>query len=221
MPMHDWTRVSAGIYHNFRFHWVTTIVDRLNAGVLPVGYFAMAERIHVLPETDELVTDTIAPSDAERYARRASQIVVHARTDKVVAEIVIASPGNKATASALRSFVEEATDLLKRGVNLLLIDPIPPGSNEPRGIHGAIWQEHDQGAFELPPDKPLLVVTYEVQPRLTAFIESVAVDDRLPDVPLFLERQGCITVPLEETYEKTWRALPLEIRTLVEYPPGS
>ena len=45
MPMHNWTRVKVGVYHNFHFRWIAAIMDRLNAGLLPAGYFAMAEQI--------------------------------------------------------------------------------------------------------------------------------------------------------------------------------
>jgi hypothetical protein len=36
MPIHDWTRVSAGIFHHFHQKWVGTIADALNEGLLPV-----------------------------------------------------------------------------------------------------------------------------------------------------------------------------------------
>ena len=45
MPMHNWARVMSGDYHNFHFRWLAAIMDRLNAGLLPAGYFAMAEQI--------------------------------------------------------------------------------------------------------------------------------------------------------------------------------
>jgi len=35
MPVHDWTQVTAGIFHNFHFRWIAAIMDRLNAGLLP------------------------------------------------------------------------------------------------------------------------------------------------------------------------------------------
>jgi hypothetical protein len=30
MPMHDWTRVSAGTYHDFHNAWITHIKEALN-----------------------------------------------------------------------------------------------------------------------------------------------------------------------------------------------
>lgn len=44
MPVHDWTRVVAGNFHDFHHTWITTIRDCLNRGVLPSDYYAMAEQ---------------------------------------------------------------------------------------------------------------------------------------------------------------------------------
>ena len=35
MPMHDWTRVPAGIFHAFHHAWISAISDSLNGGILP------------------------------------------------------------------------------------------------------------------------------------------------------------------------------------------
>jgi hypothetical protein len=40
MPVHDWTRVEAGILHHFRNGWITEIGNALNGGLLPPGYLA-------------------------------------------------------------------------------------------------------------------------------------------------------------------------------------
>jgi hypothetical protein len=45
MPIHDWTRVPAGIFHDFHVEWLTAIKHALNRGLLPPGYYAMAEQI--------------------------------------------------------------------------------------------------------------------------------------------------------------------------------
>ena len=36
MPMHDWTKVGAGIFHAFRHRWISAISDALNQG-MPVN----------------------------------------------------------------------------------------------------------------------------------------------------------------------------------------
>lgn len=43
MPIHDWTRVAAGIFHDIHHDWIFTIKHALNQGVLPPDYYALAE----------------------------------------------------------------------------------------------------------------------------------------------------------------------------------
>jgi hypothetical protein len=45
MPIHDWTRVKPGIFHDFHHEWISTIKRALNTGVLPPDYYALAEQI--------------------------------------------------------------------------------------------------------------------------------------------------------------------------------
>ena len=44
MPIHDWTRVDAGIFHDFHHEWISTIRRALNDGLLPTDYYALAEQ---------------------------------------------------------------------------------------------------------------------------------------------------------------------------------
>ena len=44
MPIHDWTRVDAGIFHHFHQRWIGTITDVLNQRLLPTEYYALAEQ---------------------------------------------------------------------------------------------------------------------------------------------------------------------------------
>src|SRR5437762_2210348 len=44
MPVHDWTRVEAGIFHDFHNAWITEIRNTLNGGLLPRDYYALAEQ---------------------------------------------------------------------------------------------------------------------------------------------------------------------------------
>jgi hypothetical protein len=45
MPIHDWTRVSDGTWHDFHVAWITEIRNALNDGLLPADYYAQAEQI--------------------------------------------------------------------------------------------------------------------------------------------------------------------------------
>ena len=44
MPVHDWTRVDAGIFHDFHTVWTGELRNALNGGLLPEGYYALAEQ---------------------------------------------------------------------------------------------------------------------------------------------------------------------------------
>ena len=44
MPIHDWTRVDAGLFHAFHHNWITTLSRALNSGVLPPDYFSLPEQ---------------------------------------------------------------------------------------------------------------------------------------------------------------------------------
>src|SRR3954465_10706542 len=44
MPIHDWTRVDAGIFHDFHHAWIEEVKRTLNRGVLPRDYYALAEQ---------------------------------------------------------------------------------------------------------------------------------------------------------------------------------
>ena len=39
MPVHDWTRVSADIFHHFHFEWIGNLSRQLNRGLLPPDYY--------------------------------------------------------------------------------------------------------------------------------------------------------------------------------------
>ncbi|MGH8163858.1 MAG: hypothetical protein ACREP1_05945, partial [Rhodanobacteraceae bacterium] len=45
MPIHDWSRVGAGTFHDFHVAWTTEIRNALNERILPADYYAMAEQV--------------------------------------------------------------------------------------------------------------------------------------------------------------------------------
>lgn len=240
--MHDWSQVQSGIYHNFHYRWIAAIMDRLNAGLLPKGMIAMAEQIIGGPEPDVVTlqqndimfsshgggkatmaeappqprTQFVIPVAVERYAAKANRVVVRHSLGKVIAVVELVSPGNKNSRHALRSFVEKTVDLLYDNINLLIIDPFPPGPRDPQGIHKAIWDEITDEPFALPEDRKLTLAAYQAAPIKTAYVEPFAVGKPIPDMPLFLHNNFYINVPLEQTYMDTWAVLPDLLRVLIE-----
>jgi hypothetical protein len=248
MPIHDWTRVDAGLFHDFHQSWTVALRNALNAGCLPKGYFALVEQRIQGPIPDVLTLQlssepegpdngnnavglavaTAPPqarlvrrSEAEIYAGKANRITVRHRHGDVVAVIEIVSPGNKASRNELRAFVEKTADLIRQNIHLLVIDLFPPGPRDPWGIHKAIWDEFQEEDFELPPDKPLVLAAYDAGPPRVAYIEPVAVGDVLPDRPLFLKPGHYVPAPLEATYQTTWNAFPTVLKGLLEGPAAT
>jgi hypothetical protein len=113
MPIHDWTRVDSGRFHDFHQTWTITTCNALNSGVLPKDYFAMmAGRFDL--DADGLAIATaqsraqITPrSDPEVYAGKADRITVRHGYGKIVAVVEIVSPGNKHSLGEFRIFVEK------------------------------------------------------------------------------------------------------------------
>ncbi len=45
MPIHDWSRVFDGAFHDFHHSWIAELRTALNSGILPPDYYAMAEQV--------------------------------------------------------------------------------------------------------------------------------------------------------------------------------
>src|SRR5207302_1903421 len=101
MPIHDWTRVDAGLFHDFHQDWTIELRRSLNAGRLPAGYIAFADQQVGGPIPDVLTLNRGAKCEENTYARRANRIRIQHRHGEVVAMIEIVSPANKSSVGAL------------------------------------------------------------------------------------------------------------------------
>lgn len=250
MPIHDWTRVAAGTWHDFHLGWIARIHNVLNCGGLPEDYYAQTEQIAgpcgpdvlLLPEPDVRVDGTsrlpsypsggrsirvdppqvrfIAEAEIDYYMlKRRTLVIRHNSGDRIVALLEIVSPGNKASRHGLRSFVEKAVEALYRGYHLLVVDLFPPTSRDPQGIHGAIWSEFCDESFQLPSDEPLTLAAYSAGLRKRYYVEPTAVGRALMDLPLFLEEEIYVNVPLEATYQAAYRGVPRRWQRVLEATP--
>jgi hypothetical protein len=241
MPIHDWSRVDANLFHDFHQTWTINIRNALNGGLLPKGFSALVEQHAggvvpdvvalqrrsrskgpMAPTGGHVITATppktrhVIRAQAEIFAQRGNRITVRHPLGRVVCVIEIVSPGNKGSRSALRSFVEKTVELLRQGIHLLVIDLFPPSARDPQGIHKAIWDEIEDQSFELPPDKLLTLVSYVASLPKVAYVEPVGVGDVLPDMPAYLDLDSYVPVPLEATYQATWASCPEAMREMVE-----
>lgn len=207
MPMHDWSAVGPTIYHHFHQQWSVAIADALNAGLLPANLSALIEA-HA-EAADELL-------------RRANRIAIRHRLGEVVCIIEIVSPGNKASRTAVRQFVEKTMEFLRAGVNVLLVDPFPPTPRDPHSLHKLVWDEIDEAPFEMPAGEPLLLASYRVGDDSVglmpaAFLETFRVGAAMPDMPAWIDPDSYVPVPLERTYQAAWDVCPADYRFLVEH----
>ena len=239
MPVHDWTRIYAGVFHHLHVTWLVELARTLNHGLLPPGYYALGEQVvggavpdvltlgqHRTPrrpavglltveaQPARLPTATItAVAEAPSYPPRPRVIAIRHRSgDRLVAIIDIVSAGNKRDAADLGSLIEKTVVALSKGIHVVLIDLHPPGPFDPQGLHNLVWVELGQEIVALPSQRPLQVVSYLSQGKVSSFIEPLAVGDRLPEAPLFLDDGRFVSLPLEATYMTSFEALPEHLR---------
>jgi hypothetical protein len=65
MPIHDWTRVDAGIFHAFHHSWIEELARALNRGILPPDYYALQEQHAAGFGPDVLALQEEQPDDSE------------------------------------------------------------------------------------------------------------------------------------------------------------
>ncbi|MGL4554099.1 MAG: DUF4058 family protein [Gemmataceae bacterium] len=246
MPIHDWTRVYDGAFHDQHNTWITFLKVALNAGLLPRGFYAQSAQVSRPMEPDVLTLElpavnghgastgpgggavaTLAPpqtaytflAEAAWFTTRQREIEIrHTDGHRIVALIEIVSRGNKASAYPFETFVTKITAALFRGVHVLMIDLHAPTPRDPNGIHSAIWTAIGEEEFQPPPGRPLTLASYDAGPVKAAHVEPVAVGDVMRPMPLFLEPGAHILVPLEETYMQAYAATPDFYRAILERP---
>jgi hypothetical protein len=198
MPIHDWTPVSEGTFHDFHCSWVPEIKRALKRGLLPAGYYVMAEQVG---------GDVSIPRHS--YARLQRTLVIRQTSnDRIVAMIEVLSRGNKSSRHGIRSLLDKAVAALDGGIHLLLVDVHPPGPRDPNGIHGAVLGEIGTEDYVLKPERPLTVAAYVGGAVVEALVSHFAVGGPIPPGPLFLTRENYIHVPLEAAYMAAWEDVP-------------
>jgi hypothetical protein len=164
MPIHDWAKVPAGLFHHFHQRWAVSICDALNSGLLRDGFYALLEQhfpagglaVVERPPNSRFLSQS---AEEDLYAARADRVAIRHPRGEIVAVIEIVSPGNKNSRHAIRSLTGTALDLLSKGIHLLIIDLLPPSKRDPQGIHKVIWDEISEEPCDLPDDKPLTLAS--------------------------------------------------------------
>lgn len=245
MAIHDWTRVRPGTFHDFHLAWIAELRKALNRGILPRGFYALAEQSagdvgpDVLtlrvggpdareaaprPEGATAVTDappvvhtTAVANEHEVYAaKRRTLTIRYSGTDEIIAFVEILSPGNKDRRRSIERIVDKVYSAMVRGIHVLLVDILPPGASDPQGIHAAIWTEFDPGEYQPPSGRPLTLASYAAAAIPRAYVEPTSVGSTLPDMPLFIDEEYYVKVPLESTYLEAYSGVPERWRRVLE-----
>jgi hypothetical protein len=245
MPVHDWTRVDAGIFHDFHSAWIIHLRDVLNEGLLPRGYSALAEQ-HAGRWVPELLTLHTAPSGtsppgplpsgglavadapprarkkliaaASGRSRRRTLAIRHVSGHRLIALLEIVSPANTDRRDHVQEFAGKVGAALEVGVHVLVVDLFAPAAHDPQGMHGAIWAllDSEDATQEVHEDEPVTLAAYMAGPPVEVFLEYASIGANLPEMPLFLSAERYISVPLEATYEAAFRGTPEYWREVLE-----
>lgn len=244
MPVHDWTRVNAGIFHDFHQAWITEIRNRLNDGLLPQGYYALAEQVAGGPQPDVLTLEAeestlssagvtgSSASTALLEAESPPQVrhtldddgLVYALTADRLAIRHISGDRVVAFLEIVSSGNKQSTAMLKQFLGKLA-DALNAGCHllvvdlYPPGRNdpdGIHAAFWTAGTPTVTPAEPLSLSAYRAGARPRAYFEPVAIGGVLPDFPLFLTSKLYVRVPLEATYHSAWRGVPQRWKRVIE-----
>lgn len=239
MPVHDWTRVSAGDFHDFHQGWIVQLRMALNQGILPAEYYAQVERVAGETAPDILTLQLQSGDGREQedlpggpavltappqvqittefeeqvYISRKNRVAIrHQSHHRIVAMLELVLSGNKSSAAHYRRFLNKVISALDQGIHLLLIDVYPPTRRDPQGLHGAVSTEIGDESYIAPPNKPLTLASYVADLPCRAYVEPLVVGDVLVPMPLYLTPNHYVLAPLEVTYQLAFNGLPQFIR---------
>lgn len=242
MPVHDWTRVDAGVFHDFHNVWIALLRIAFNSGLLPEGFYALSEQhagkylADVLtlqrpaePESSpRVIAGGVALADAPPqiqhqrslapaiHSLRKTLTIRHVTDHRIVALLEIVSPANKDRPEHVEQFLNKLEEAITHGIHVLLVELFPAGKHDPVGLHGALLQRLGDDGTAPPSDKALTVASYVADIRVKAFWEYLAYGNALPEMPLFLDPGVYVRTPLEKTYQTAWQSTPAFYREVLE-----
>jgi hypothetical protein len=242
MPVHDWTQVDAGVFHDFHNVWIALLRIALNSGLLPEGFYAMSEQHGGKYIADVLTLRSPGQSDSPSRAisggvaladtppkvrhhmsleptgqtRQKTLTVRHVSGHRIVALLEIVSSANKDRKKHVDELLNKLEDALTHGIHLVVVDLFPPGKHDRLGLHAALMKRLGGKATAPPTDEPLTLASYVADSPMDSYWEYLAVGNSLPDMPLFLDPEVYVQVPLESTYQTAWQSTPQPWREVLE-----
>jgi Protein of unknown function (DUF4058) len=245
MPVHDWTRVDAGVFHDFHNVWIALLRMAFNSGLLPEGFYAMSEQhagkyiADVLtlqrpaePAAPRVISGGLALAEAPPKVRhhrslsptarnlRKTLTIRHVSEQRIIALVEIVSGANKDRRDHVDALLNKMEEAVSHGVHLLVVDLFPPGKHDPAGLHSALLERLGDEVEGPPPGKPVTLASYVADARIKTYWEYLAFGSALPDMPLFLDPEIYVKTPLETTYQTAWQSTPELYREILEKPHG-
>jgi hypothetical protein len=248
MPVHDWTKVNAGIFHDFHCAWIIELRNTLNDGLLPSGYYALAEQVTrpIGPDVLTLQADALQSNgkekpDATLTSSRSVALLERPPRVRLIQESETDLYAKKANHIAIRHASDDRV--------IAMIEILSPGNKSSRhavdefldkvgtiidqGIHLLLIDlfpptpRDPQGLHALiwgdsapppPADQPLTLAAYHATLPRRAFVEPTAVGSALIEMPLLLDEGHYVPVPLEATYRAAWRGVQQRWKAVLEAP---
>ena len=251
MPIHDWTKIFAGAFHDFHHSWITELRNALNDGLLPADYYAMAEQV-----TRPFGPDVLTLQTNDTHGNGTTKSGPPSQSSKSVA--VLEKPPR------VRVIEESEADLYAKKANRLairqvtddrlisIIEILSSGNKSSRHaideFLDKVWSLIDQDIHLLlidlfpptardpqgihrliwgdsaappPTDQPLTLAAYHAIMPRCAYVEPTALGNALIDMPLFLDDGHYVPVPLEATYQAAWRGVPQRWKAVLETKVGA
>ena len=234
----DWSRVAPGIYHDFHNSWIMHLKESLNAGRLPDSYYALGEQRAGDFGPDGLTLQSsegagnLDPNDHLNLSPWSPDLSKHVAGDvwfqNRCTTLRVVLPRLARLGESCNG--QTPCDLLNAGVSVPSDAP-PQVSAEQQAADNlryyAMRQRHitirhvsnDRivAMIEIvSPGNRQTLVSYAAGNPIRAFIEPMAIDDPMIDMPLFLTSEHYVPLPLVETHAKAYQGLPSRWRRVLE-----
>jgi hypothetical protein len=202
-------------WEGFHSKWANVLVDELNEGLLPPGYFAephVRQGAHVeidsgwTPPAANFVMPVVFPDTFE------VQIIQTESGPTLVAAIELISPSNKDGRENRRAFALKCASYLCQGVSLIMVDIV---TSRHANLHDEVMRLlPDRDAFLFPSSPWLYATAYRPIRRgeteqIDIWLTSLTLGQPLPILPLALSGELCLPINLETTYLDACRKLRL------------
>jgi hypothetical protein len=146
--------------------------------------------------------------------------VRHRSGDRIIAVVELVSPGNKASTPAVKQFVKKVVKCVATGIHAVVLDPFPPTPRDPYGLYPSIWKRLSGQRPSALAKNSLQFVAYESRPgddpTYRSYVETAAVGQPWPVLPLFLAPDEPIAVDFEPIYNEAFRDVVPEYREVLE-----